>query len=110
MRASEKVEEALRHIQVQWDVARTEDNLRLARQRIRRRGRTRVALSALLLGVAIATAVSYRLLPGLREAGKAASVVQDSFGHGLRFSDGFLGAPAGRSLSGRGGGRDCAGD
>ena len=85
---SEKVEEAFRHIQVQWDGARTEDNLRLARQRIRRRGRTRVAVSTLLLGVAIAIGVSYRLLPGGREVGKAPSVVQDSFGHGLRFSDG----------------------
>ena len=82
----EKVEEAFRHIQVPWDVARTEDNLRRARQRIRRRGRTRVAVSALLLGVGIATA--YRLWPGTGEAGKVPSVVQDSIGHGLRFSDG----------------------
>ena len=85
---SEKVEEAFRHIQVQWDVARTEDNLRFARKKIRRRGRTRVAVSALVLGVGIAAGVWYRLLPGAREAGKAPSVVQDSFGRGLRFSDG----------------------
>jgi transmembrane sensor len=85
---SEKVEEAFRHIQAKWDGARTEDNLRLAHQRIRRRGRTRVVASALLLGLAIATGVSYRLWPGGREAGKAPSVVHDSFGHGLRFSDG----------------------
>jgi transmembrane sensor len=84
----EKVEESFRHIQVQWDVARTEDNLRLTRQKIRRRGRTRVVVSALLLGMGIATGVSYRLLPGAREAGKAPSVVQDSFNHELRFSDG----------------------
>ena len=85
---SEKVEEAFRHIQVQWDSARTEDNLRLARQRLRRRGRTRVAASALLLGVTIALGVSYRLWPSGHESGKAPSVVQDSVGHGLRFSDG----------------------
>ena len=85
---SEKVEEAFRHIQVNWDVARTEDNLRLARQKIRRGGRTRIAVSALLLGVGIATGVSYRLLPGAREAARAPSVVEDSSGHGLRFSDG----------------------
>jgi transmembrane sensor len=84
----EKVEAAFRHIEVQWDVARTEDNLRRARQKIRRRGRTRVAALALLLGVGIATGVSYRLLPGTGEAGKAPSVVQDSVGRGLRFSDG----------------------
>ena len=57
----EKVEEAFRHIQVNWNDARTEDNLRLAQQRIRRRGRTRVAASALLLGLAIAAGVSPRL-------------------------------------------------
>jgi len=85
---SEKVEQAFRHIQVQWDGTRTEDNLRLARQRLRRRGRTRVAASALLLGVAIALGVSYGLVPGRREARKASSVVQDSVDHGLRFSDG----------------------
>jgi transmembrane sensor len=85
---SEKVEEAFRHIQVQWDGARTEDNLRLTHQAIRRRGRTRVAASALLLGVVIAMGVSYRLLPGGREAGKVPSVVQDPVGHGLRFFDG----------------------
>ena len=85
---SEKVEEAFRHIQVNWDVARTDDNLRLARLKLRRGGRTRVAVSALLLGAGIATAVSYRLLPGTREAAKAPSVVQDSSGHGLRFFDG----------------------
>ena len=85
---SEGVEKAFRHIQVNWDVARTEDNLRLARQKIRRGGRTRIAVSALLLGVGIATGVSYRLLPGAREAARAPSVVEDSSGHGLRFSDG----------------------
>jgi len=85
---SDKVEGALRHIQVHWDGARTEDNLRLARQRIRRRGRTRVAASALLLGMAIALGVSYRHWPGGREAGKPPLVVQDSVGRGLRFSDG----------------------
>jgi transmembrane sensor len=85
---SEKVEEAFRHIQVQWNGARTENNLGLARQRIRRRGRTRVAASALLLGAAIALGVSYRLLPGGRENGKTPSVVQDLVGRGLRFSDG----------------------
>jgi transmembrane sensor len=88
--ASEKVEEALQHIQVRWDGVRTEDNLRLARQRIRRRGRTRVAASALLLGVAIAIGVSYGLSPGGREGGKAPLVVKDSLGQGLRFSDGSL--------------------
>jgi transmembrane sensor len=85
---SGKVEEAFRHIQVPWDVARTEDNLHLTRQKIRRRRRTRVAVSALLLAVGIATGVSYRLWPGAREAAKAPSVVPDSSGHGLRFSDG----------------------
>jgi transmembrane sensor len=85
---SEKVEAAFRHVQVQWDGARTEDNLRLARQRIRRRGRARVASSALLVGVVIAIGVSYGLWPGGREASKAPSVLQDSLGHVLRFSDG----------------------
>jgi transmembrane sensor len=83
---SDKVEAAFQRIQVQWDGARTEDNLRLARQRIRRRGRTRVAASALLLGVVIALGVG--LWPYGREAGKAPSVVQDSIGRGLLFSDG----------------------
>ena len=86
--SSEKVEGAFRHIQARWDGGRTEDNLRLARQRLQRRGRRRFAASALLLGVGIATGVSYLLVPGMRQAGKAPSVVQDSFGRGLRFSDG----------------------
>ena len=85
---SEKVEGAFRHIQARWDGGRTEDNLRLARQRLRRRGRRRVAASALLLGVVMATGVSYLLLRGTRESGKAPLVVQDSIGHELRFSDG----------------------
>jgi transmembrane sensor len=85
---SEKVEAAFRHIQVQWDGARTEDNLHLARKTIRRRGRTRVAASALLLGMVIALGVSYRLYWGGREAGKAPLVVQNSSDHGLNFSDG----------------------
>jgi transmembrane sensor len=85
---NEKVEAAFRHIQVQWNGARTEDNLRLAHQAMRRRRRTRVAGSALLLGVAVALGVSQGLLPSGREAGKAPSVVQDSVGRGLRFSDG----------------------
>ena len=85
---SEAVEAAFRHIQPQWDLARTEDNLRLARQKLRRRGRTRVAVSALLLGVGIASGVSYRLLPGAREGARAPSVVKQASGQGLRFSDG----------------------
>ena len=84
----EKVEEAFRHIGVQWDGARTEDNLRVARQRIRRRSRTGMAASALVLGLGIAMGVSYRLWPGGREVGKTPTVVQDPLGHGLRFSDG----------------------
>lgn len=81
----DKVEAAYRHIQPSWDAARTEDNLRRARQRIRLRGRTRFAVLALLLGAGIATG-AYRLWPGT--GGKTPLVVRDSLGQGLRFSDG----------------------
>ena len=84
----EKPAEAFRRIQVQWNSERTEQNLRMARRKIRRRGRTRIAVSALVFGAVIATGVSYRYFPGERQAEKAPSVVPDSSGHGLRFSDG----------------------
>ena len=85
---SERVEAALRHVETTWSAQRIEENLRAARHKMRRRGRTRVAVLALLLVAGIATGVSYRLFPWAREAATPPSVTQDSLGRVLRFFDG----------------------